>query len=241
MSTRTLASVAAVVPPLSPSARALVRAAAREEDRPTDEARARILADLNGRVLTPAIALARDAASGDARATAELLRLVGPKVSNVVRAVMGAGAADLDDVRQLALIGFVQALPAFRGECDPTGYACRIAARAAVAARRRARVRNATTGLGLEEQAAPATNDPSPHESAARSRRTELLRELLETLPEEQAECLALRAVLGWSLEEVASASGVPVNTVRSRVRLAKEALRKRIEADPRLADELGI
>jgi RNA polymerase sigma-70 factor (ECF subfamily) len=45
--------------------------------------------------------------------------------------------------------------------------------------------------------------------------------------------------VLGWSLEEVASATGVPVNTVRSRVRLAKEALRRRIEALPHLAVEL--
>jgi RNA polymerase sigma-70 factor (ECF subfamily) len=45
--------------------------------------------------------------------------------------------------------------------------------------------------------------------------------------------------MLSWSLEEVASATGAPVNTVRSRVRLAKEALRKRIEADPSLTDDL--
>ena len=69
------------------------------------------------------------------------------------------------------------------------------------------------------------------------TRRRELLRELLEELPEEQAEALTLRVIMGWSLEEVASASGAPVNTVRSRVRLAKEALRARIEAKPALAE----
>ena len=33
---------------------------------------------------------------------------------------------------------------------------------------------------------------------------------------------IALRFVLGWSLEEVSRVTGAPVNTVRSRVRLAK-------------------
>jgi RNA polymerase sigma-70 factor (ECF subfamily) len=47
--------------------------------------------------------------------------------------------------------------------------------------------------------------------------------------------------VLGWTLEEVALATGAPVNTVRSRVRLAKEALRRRIEANPRLIDDLEV
>jgi len=52
---------------------------------------------------------------------------------------------------------------------------------------------------------------------------------------------LALRVMLGWSLEDVAQATGAPLNTVRSRVRLAKEALRRRIEADPSLADRLEV
>jgi RNA polymerase sigma-70 factor (ECF subfamily) len=63
----------------------------------------------------------------------------------------------------------------------------------------------------------------------------------LEDLPEEQAEALTLRVVMGWSLEEVARASGAPVNTVRSRVRLAKEALRARIDAQPALAELRGL
>jgi RNA polymerase sigma-70 factor (ECF subfamily) len=42
-------------------------------------------------------------------------------------------------------------------------------------------------------------------------------------------------------LEEISAASGAPINTVRSRMRLAKEALRKRIEADPALRDLLEV
>lgn len=76
---------------------------------------------------------------------------------------------------------------------------------------------------------------------ALAARRTALLRELLYQIPEEQAEALALRVVLGWTLEEVASATGAPQNTVRSRVRLAKESLRRRIEADPVLRETLEV
>ena len=72
---------------------------------------------------------------------------------------------------------------------------------------------------------------------AARRRRT--LRALLDDLPEEQAEALAMRIALGWSLKDIADTTGVPLNTVRSRIRLAKEGLRRRIADDPTLADEL--
>jgi RNA polymerase sigma-70 factor (ECF subfamily) len=42
-------------------------------------------------------------------------------------------------------------------------------------------------------------------------------------------------------MEEVAEATGVPLNTVRSRLRLAKEALRRRILEDPALAATLEV
>ena len=62
---------------------------------------------------------------------------------------------------------------------------------------------------------------------------------LPDELPEEQAETFALRVVLDYSLEQVAAATGAPVNTVRSRVRLAREKLKTKIEADPDLWDVL--
>jgi RNA polymerase sigma-70 factor (ECF subfamily) len=188
-------------------------------------------------VVSPAVTLARTAATGDVQAMAHLLRLVAPRVATTVRAVMGAHL-DCDDVVQQSLIALVQALPAFRGDCEPASYACRIAVRTAVAARRRART-HASRNESFDDQPHPTTD--ALDLDAASARRTTLIRELLEEIPVEQAECLVLRVVLGWSLEEVASASAAPVNTIRSRVRLAKEALRRRIEADPRLADELEV
>lgn len=184
--------------------------------------------------------LARDAARGDTAATAQLLRAVAPLVNRVVRAMLGGGHPDVPDVVQQSLIGLVRALPAFRGECAPEGYAQTIAMRTALLARKRWRLDRLRRDDDAETE---VTVDPkaSPEDTALSERRRTLLRELMLEIPEEQAEALAMRVVLGWSIEEIASSAGVPINTVRSRLRLAKQAMRKRIESDPRLVEELEV
>ena len=182
------------------------------------------------------MALARAASGGDERATQQLLEAVTARVDRVVQVIMGLGHPDADDVSQLALIAFTQALPAFRGECEPTHYASRIAVRTALNARRRSRALRARYDDLTD---ADAVESSTPHDVALAERRKRLVRDLLAVLPPEQAEALALRVALGWSLEEISSASATPLNTIRSRLRLAKEALRRRIEADPVLREKL--
>lgn len=187
-----------------------------------------------------AIALAREAATGDAAATSRLLRSLASRVVRVVRAVLGSSHPDVDDVAQQALIGFIQALPAFRGDCDPARYATTIAVRTAIGARRRVRLEHSRRDPGADADAV-ASPAMEPGEEIASQRRKEVLRELLAELPPEQAEALAMRVVLGWSLEEIAGQSGAPLNTVRSRLRLAKESLRKTIESQPGLCEALEV
>jgi RNA polymerase sigma-70 factor (ECF subfamily) len=191
-------------------------------------------------VADSSIELAKIAATGDSVATGKLLRALAPRLSRVVRAVLGAAHPDLDDAVQHALIGFVQALPAFRGDCDPIGYASVIAVRAALAVRKRTRTDYARRDDEAEADAMPATK-ASPSDEVAAQKRKAILRELLASLPTEQAEALAMRVVLGWSLDEIAKQSGAPLNTVRSRLRLAKEGLKKRIEADHALFEALEV
>lgn len=182
--------------------------------------------------------LAARAAAGDLSATQQFLAYVWPTLSRVAAGVLGASHPDLEDAVQQSMIALVRALPAFRGDCHPAGYASRITLRVALRVRRNVkRDSNRRETLGL---LAPLDEHAPAGDDAVGARRRELLRELLEDLPEEQAEALALRVVMGWSLEEVARASGAPVNTVRSRVRLAKEALRQRIESLPGLAELKG-
>jgi RNA polymerase sigma factor (sigma-70 family) len=186
-----------------------------------------------------AMLLAERAVGGDLAAIQQLIAFVWPAINRVVASVLGSRAADIEDVVQQSLIAVLRALPAFRGECHPIGYASRIAVREALRARRRHQVE--ASRLKSLERHALDPEDPTANADPAAERRRQLLRGLLADLPEEQAEALALRVVLGWSLEEVARESGVPTNTVRSRVRLAKEALWRRIEATPELFDELGL
>src|SRR6478609_59772 len=185
-------------------------------------------------------ALARLAGSGDPAATRRFLDQVWPTLSRVVNSVLGSRHPEVDDVIQQSLIAVLQALSAFRGECHPAGYASRIALHVALRARRNSAVRRARSqSLAQISAAEPDVHWPGCDVTTERRKRA--LRDLLCDLPEEQADALALRVMLGWSLDDVAQATGAPLNTVRSRVRLAKEALRRRIEADPSLADRLQV
>lgn len=179
------------------------------------------------------------AVRGDTAAVGQLLKQLAPGMIRAARALLGSTHADVDDVIQQSLIGLVQSLPSFRGECTVSHFASRIVTRTALAARRRNVVKSDRRDDSIEPDAFAV--DPSQSDAVEAERRRVLVRELMQTLPEEQAETLALRIVLGFSLEEVAEATGVPLNTVRSRVRLAKTALKKRIEADPRLLAALEV
>jgi RNA polymerase sigma-70 factor (ECF subfamily) len=181
--------------------------------------------------------LAARAAAGDALAARRLLERVAPSVHRVVRAVLGPRGTPPDDVTQDALVAVVHALASFRGECGLVHYACRIAARVAMAARR-ARAADPKV-LSLEEE--EALEVPVAGDDPEAPRRRALVRALLDELPEAQAETLVLRVMLGYSIGEVAEAMGVPANTVRSRLRLAKEALRSRIVQDQAFAELLEV
>lgn len=179
------------------------------------------------------------AVRGDTVAIGQLLKQLAPSMIRAARSLLGSTHADVDDVVQQSLIGLVQALPAFRGECSIAHFSSRIVTRTALAARRRSHVRGDRVDDAIDPDAFAV--DPSQAEAFEAERRRTAVRGLLQTLPEEQAETLALRVVLGFSLEEVAESTGVPLNTVRSRVRLAKTALKKRIEADPKLLAALEV
>lgn len=185
-----------------------------------------------------AVSLAEAAARGDTEAMAKLLKLLAPGMIRAAQALLSRAHPDVDDVAQQSMIALVQAMPSFRGECSPAHFANSIVTRFALAARRRQAKRETRTEDGVEVDTLFSTAQDAVDHLLAEKRRA-AIRELLSTLPENQAETLALRVVLGMSLGEVAAATGVPLNTVRSRIRLAREALMERIEANPSLLELL--
>lgn len=186
--------------------------------------------------LTPVV---RRAQAGDPDAVSQVVGELGPGVLRAVAALLGRDHPDVEDLAQDVLLAVVAALPDFRGDSTLLHFAVRIAARKSVLVRRR--TRNVLGWLeSLWRGEHPVRRPPaSAQEETTSERRRALLRSLLSELPDAQAEALTLRVVYGHSIEEIASITHTPFNTVRSRLRLAKEALRQRIEAEPRWA-ELG-
>jgi RNA polymerase sigma-70 factor (ECF subfamily) len=154
----------------------------------------------------------------------------------MVRRVLGPGHPDVDDVLQEAFIGFLHALPSFRGESTTRHFACRIATLSALKARRRQPADRAYTGPQPDEE---CWAEADPHDWALASCRRQLLRQLLDQLPGPQAEAMVLHCVAGLTVDEIAVAMECPAETVRSRLRLAKAVLRERAAADPAMSELL--
>jgi RNA polymerase sigma-70 factor, ECF subfamily len=74
----------------------------------------------------------------------------------------------------------------------------------------------------------------SPDRAAHNSRLRPLLERALKGLPEEQREVFILREYSGIAFKDIAVVTGVPENTVKSRMRYALDGLRKRLQ-------ELGV
>jgi len=183
----------------------------------------------------PLADLARAAAAGEPRAVRTFIVTVAPHVLRVVRRVMGASHPDADDVAQEAAVGIMEALPRHRGECTVLHFACRVAVLTAMNARRHeAAKKRASERTSFPIDLVPALS-PSPDAEAMAHARAQAVRDLLDTLPIEQAEVLAMHCVVGYTVREIADAAGVPLETVRSRMRLAKQALRQRVMDDPEL------
>jgi RNA polymerase sigma factor (sigma-70 family) len=184
--------------------------------------------------------LAHAAADGDPEAAATLVAHVGRSMLAVVRRVLGRHNADVDDVTQDAVIALLGTLPTFRGECSVFHFAQRIALLTALTARRRANLRERWTSSSdaLHDELPDNLSFEDP-DTALCLRRRELVRDLLAGLPDVISESLGMHYVLGYTVDEIAAAAEVSPNTVWSRLRLGKNALRRRLDGDARLADLL--
>jgi RNA polymerase sigma-70 factor (ECF subfamily) len=80
-----------------------------------------------------------------------------------------------------------------------------------------------------------------PHEEVVRGERSERLHRLCAHLPPEQAQALLLRFVHDCSVSEIAVATRAPLNTVRTRLRLARSMMRRMILREPQCSELVGV
>ena len=167
---------------------------------------------------------------GDQSAARALFHAVGPVFIRAARRTLGREHPEFDDFVQEASLRFFTSLPAFRGDSHVRRYAYRITVHVAADWIRR------KSALKRERVSGPVPEDAaSPAEAEDVLRRRRLGALLAAHLSPVQLETFLYRTVLGCSLAEVAETTGAPTNTVRSRLRLAREALQRAFDADPSL------
>lgn len=75
----------------------------------------------------------------------------------------------------------------------------------------------------------------SPDEAVDADQRDQRIRIAMETLPDEQVKLVRMAFFLGLSHSQIAEETGLPLGTVKSRIRLAFGRLRSALDADPRV------
>jgi RNA polymerase sigma factor (sigma-70 family) len=187
------------------------------------------------------LAMARRAAARDREAMRGLIVAVGPAMLRVIRTLIGSHPADLEDVLQDASEGLLTAVGSFKGQCTVLHFACRVAVFSALAWRRRVSFRATKIVDEPEVDEWAVEGGLSPADMAVASRRRAALEMLLDELPPPQAEVLILHCALDFTVDEIAATVGRPAETVRSRLRLAKRALRARIGGSAELTEILEV
>ncbi|MEU1980318.1 RNA polymerase sigma factor ShbA [Nocardia sp. NPDC019395] len=171
------------------------------------------------------------AAAGDARAVADILRLVQPLVQRYCRTRLGNTAhlhVTADDVAQEVLMATVQAIPRYRDQGKSfLAFVYGIAANKVSDAFRGAQVHPAYPMADVPEQASTAAG---PEEWALSAERGAVARELMQQLNPVHRKVLVMRIALGLSAAETAAVLGTSAGVVRVMQYRALNKLRARVD-----------
>jgi RNA polymerase sigma-70 factor (ECF subfamily) len=179
--------------------------------------------------------------SGDTAALRTFVTAIVPDLIRVVRRVLGANHPDVEDTAFEAAYGVVEGLKEFRGESTFRYFACRVAVMTAMNVRRKESAQKRAATRDYSDPDALYEDRANPEELAASASLAPLVRDLVAILPDPLSEALTLHVILGYTVAEIATGSGTPIETVRSRLRLAKQALRKAVQKDARLREVFEV
>ena len=170
--------------------------------------------------------LVKRAKDGDPHALEALCTRHAPRVGRLTSHVL-ADPEDARDAAQDALAKLCVKIGQFRGESAFSTWLHRLTLNACrdVAQRRGARRHDPL------EESTSATSGHTPDQEAELSELRADLRTGLAELPAAQARVLVLKDALGFSFEEIATASGMPVGTAKCYAHRGRAAMRERLEA----------
>jgi RNA polymerase sigma factor (sigma-70 family) len=192
-----------------------------------------MVVELNARFARLARAVAEDR---DRAAFAELFDYFAPRIKSYLQR-LGMASPQAEELMQEVMI----ALWHKAGLFDPSKsslatWLFRVARNRRIDALRRDR-------SGLIDPTDPAlhpTAPASPNETMDAEQRDARVRLAMESLPQEQIELIRMAFFIGLSHSQIAEQTGLPLGTVKSRIRLAFGRLRKALDEDPGVdTDEL--
>jgi RNA polymerase sigma-70 factor (ECF subfamily) len=170
--------------------------------------------------------LVKRAKDGDDRALAVLVERHAPKVEKLARHLL-RDPEDARDAAQESLAKLCVRLKQFRGESQFATWLHRLVVNTCrdVGERQRSRAWEP-----LQEELHVATAEDPVRAADLASLRMEL-GSCLADIPPEQARVVVLKDALGFSFEEISTASGMPVGTAKCYAHRARNRLRARLES----------
>lgn len=142
---------------------------------------------------------------------------------------LGGPRTDAEDVAQDVFLVVLRKLPQVRDLDGFPAWLYGITRKTVAAHRRRAWFRRWVPGVEPEG----ISSAPGPEQDALAARRARQVQALLEQLPTAQREVLVLCDLEERTAVEAAELIGVPVGTVRSRLRLGRERFRTLAASHP--------
>jgi RNA polymerase sigma-70 factor (ECF subfamily) len=130
-----------------------------------------------------------------------------------------------EDLAQETFVRAYRALPDFRGDAQVRSWLYRIASNLALNAVTRRREYPSET---MPERPAPMGHQPGRETELAALR--EALWSAIDQLPDDLREPLVMRERDHLSYQEIADQTGLPLNTVRTRILRGRRALRGKLE-----------
>lgn len=139
---------------------------------------------------------------------------------------LGVPVSAVDDVLQDVFVVVHRRLPEFEGRASVRTWLTRILVR--VIAQHRRRFRRKEDHAALPDEVIDSRGT-GPHEEVARAQAVALLGQILDAMDEEQRTVFVLAEIEQMPVPEIAQAIEVNVNTVYSRLRLARREYERQL------------
>lgn len=164
------------------------------------------------------------AGMGDMGAFEEIYKVFSPAVYTIALGIT-RNRQDAEEATQDVFVKIFRTLNSFKFRSSFGTWIYRIASNAAINIyNARARHRRRASGIdGLES--IPDSKSENARDAIQRESAAIEVSALLKVLNPEQRSCIVLRELQGLGYSEIAETLRVPVNTVRSRLKRAREAL----------------